>query len=42
MKKEAECKNCGAIYEFDGEKLPRGFRCLCDSKEFKILANAVA
>ncbi len=35
---EAKCKNCGAIFEFEGN-FPTGMQCNCDSKNFDINKN---
>lgn len=34
--KEAECKECGAIYILQSEKVPKAMKCTCESKEFKL------
>lgn len=34
--KEAECKECGAIYILQSEKVPKAMKCMCESKEFKV------
>lgn len=35
---EAKCKNCGAIFEFEGS-FPTEMQCNCDSKNFDINKN---
>lgn len=35
--KEAECKECGAIYILHSEKVPKAMKCTCESKEFKLI-----
>lgn len=35
-KYEAKCCSCGARYSINDEKIPKGVKCFCESREFKI------
>lgn len=36
-RKQAQCKNCGMIYTFNSEKLPKAAVCTCDGTQFKMM-----
>jgi hypothetical protein len=34
--KEARCRECGAIYTLESDKMPKSVKCVCESTRFKI------
>ncbi len=36
-RKEMQCKNCGVVYTFKSEKIPKATVCTCDCSQFKEL-----
>jgi len=33
----AICKDCGIVYEFKTETVPKSVKCTCEGSDFKIL-----
>lgn len=34
-KRQAQCRNCGVVYTFRSEKMPKATVCTCESSQFK-------
>jgi len=36
MKREAQCKSCGARYALQSQQVPKAMRCFCEHTHFQI------
>ncbi len=34
---QSQCKNCGVIYTYKSDKMPKATKCTCDSSQFKAI-----
>ncbi len=34
--KEGRCRQCGARYQMNSEKMPKAVKCFCESRDFQV------
>jgi len=36
MRREAQCKSCGARYALQSQNMPKAMKCFCDHRQFQV------